>query len=342
MNNHEDAVHIFLKELIDCHIISSLDEIEGAGHRIVHGGPKYTASVIVDDSVLSDIGKYSDLAPLHNPAHVLGIKAIKKVLPQISNVVVFDTAFHQTMDEEAYLYPVPYDWYKEHDIRKYGFHGTSHKYVSERVSNILNRKDLKIISCHLGSGASITAIKDGKCIDTSMGFTPMAGIMMGTRCGDIDVSIIPHIMKDQNKSIDEVMNDLNKNSGLLGISGVSADARDIQTGIKEGNERCLLARNMFVRRIANYISMYYTILNGVDVIIFTAGIGSNDPDIRKCIIDRLKVLGITINEEINSITIRKNDDTLISASDSKIMCYVIPTDEEYMIANETYTLLEGK
>lgn len=334
-NDHKEAVEVFLDELISQKIISSVNEIEGIGHRIVHGGDLYTKPAIVTDKVVDDIEELSALAPLHNHAHVLGINALRSVLPDALSVVVFDTAFHQTMDEEAYLYPLPYEWFEKYNVRRYGFHGISHKYVSERMAEILGRKDLKIISCHLGNGGSITAVKDGKCIETSMGFTPIAGIPMGSRCGDIDPSIIEYIMKKTDKPIGEITNDLNKNSGFLGISGVSSDARDIDEGIEKGDERCLLARNIYVRRVTGFIAQYNNLLGGADVIIFTAGIGENSSIMRKEIISRLKPLGVIIDEEKNNT---HGKETIITTPESKIACYVVPTNEELMIANEVYAL----
>jgi acetate kinase len=337
LSNHEEAVKIFLQELVNLKIVNSLEELEGIGHRVVQGADRYSGSVIVTDEVIKDIDELSALAPLHNPAHLLAINITRKMLPNSKNVVVFDTAFHQTMKSDAYIYPVPYDWYKEYGIRRYGFHGTSHKYLSQRVHEILGRKDLKIITCHLGSGASICAIEDGKCVETSMGFTPMAGIPMCTRCGDIDPSIISYIMKKTNKTVEEITNDLNKNSGLLGVSGVSADNRDIQEGINKGDERCILARNIFIRRVSSFIASYIMMLKGVDVVVFSAGIGENSPEVREAIMNNFDYLGVTINKE-NNIINRK--EVLISGEDSKIRFYVIPTDEELMIAEETYELIE--
>lgn len=334
-NDHGDAVQVFIKELIDLNIIASIDEIEGIGHRIVHGGSKYSKSVVITDEVINDIEELSTLAPLHNHAHVLGIKAFKAVLPKALGVVVFDTAFHQTMEKEAYVYALPYEWYTEYGVRKYGFHGTSHKYLSERIAEILNRDDLKVISCHLGNGGSITAIKDGKCIDTSMGFTPMAGIPMGSRCGDIDPSIIEYVMNRTGKSIKDITNDLNKNSGFLGISGLSADNRDIEAGIEAGNERCILSRDIYIRKVVGFISAYNTYLDGADVIIFSAGLGENGPEVRKEIISHLGQLGVIIDDEKNKV---RGEERLISAPNSKIMCYVIPTNEELEIARAVYKL----
>ncbi len=335
---HKEAVKLLVNELIENKVINSLDEIKGIGHRIVQGADKFESSVVIDDKVIETISELSALAPLHNPAAVIGIKAFKEIIPDAVAVAVFDTSFHQTMEKETYLYALPYNWYTDYQVRKYGAHGTSHKYVAGRLSKILNREDIKVIVCHLGNGGSITAINNGKCVDTSMGFTPNAGIIMGTRCGDIDVSIVPYMMQKTNLTYQELDNVINKQSGLLGISGVSSDSRDIESGIKEGNERCILAQKMFVRKVVDYIAKYYVLLNGVDAIAFTAGIGENSISTRKHIIDSLKVLGIKLDEEANNI---RGEEKLITTNDSSIPCYVIPTDEEVMMARDTYKFIEG-
>ena len=335
---HKEAVKLLVNELIENKVINSLDEIKGIGHRIVQGADKFESSVVIDDKVIETISELSALAPLHNPAAVIGIKAFKEIIPDAVAVAVFDTSFHQTMEKETYLYALPYNWYTDYQVRKYGAHGTSHKYVADRLSKILNREDIKVIVCHLGNGGSITAINNGKCVDTSMGFTPNAGIIMGTRCGDIDVSIVPYMMQKTNLTYQELDNVINKQSGLLGISGVSSDSRDIESGIKEGNERCILAQKMFVRKVVDYIAKYYVLLNGVDAIAFTAGIGENSISTRKHIIDSLKVLGIKLDEEANNI---RGEEKLITTTDSSIPCYVIPTDEEVMMARDTYKFIEG-
>lgn len=335
LNDHEDAVRLFLKELLDNKVVSNLDEIEAVGHRTVHGADKYSRSVIINNTVISDIESFAPLAPLHNPAGVLGIRAVIEALPTATNVAIFDTAFHQTMKEEAFLYPVPYEWYTDYAVRRYGFHGTSHQYISTRIASILGTDKFKAIICHLGNGASISAVEDGKCVETSMGITPIAGIPMGTRCGDIDPSIIDYIMKTTGKTIDDVMFDLNKKSGLLGISGVSSDSRDIEEAINEGNERAILAQKIYVRKIVSFIASYYVMLGGADVIAFTAGIGENSIMTRRDIMNSLESLGVKLDVEENNI---RGKEHLISASDSKIQCYVIPTDEELMIARETYSL----
>ena len=338
LNNHEDAVKVLLDQLIELKVINSLDEIDAVGHRLVHGGDVYSESVVITDEVMKTVDELSSLAPLHNPANLVGVKSFKAVLPNIPMVGVFDTAFHQSMDKEAYLYGVPYEWYTKYGVRKYGFHGTSHNYITKTISEYLNRDDLKIICCHLGNGSSITAIKDGKCIDTSMGFTPNAGLIMGTRSGDIDATLIPYVMEKSGKSVDEVINDLNKNSGLLGISGISSDNRDIEDGIKEGNEMCKLAQDMLIRKIVGYISMYNTFLGGADVICFTGGIGENGIDVRKDIMNKITVLGVNPSEERNNI---RGQLQLITSDDSKIKCYVVPTNEELMIAEDTYRLVNN-
>lgn len=335
LKNHEDAVGFLIKELIENKIVSSLDEIEAVGHRVVHGGDKYAESVIITDEVLSDIEKLYPLAPLHNPANVLGIKAFQKNIPNAVAIGVFDTAFHQTMEEKDFLYGVPYEWYTEYKVRKYGFHGTSHKFLANRMMEILNKKDAKIITCHLGNGGSISAIKDGKCIDTSMGFTPNAGIIMGTRSGDIDVTIIPYIMEQTGKTLDEVINALNKESGFLGICGISSDSRDVEEGMLKNNGRCILTHKMFVKSVVSYIASYYVSLGGADAICFSAGIGENSIIVRKDIINSLNTLGIKLDEEANN---GRGKEALITATDSKTPCYVIPTDEELMIARDTFNL----
>lgn len=336
VDTHKKAVEYLCEELIENSIINSMDEIKGIGHRIVNGGPKYKESILIDDDFIKEFENLIEYAPLHNPAHLVGIKAFKETLPNVKNVCVFDTAFHQTMDEVNYLYPVPYEWYTKYGIRKYGAHGTSHRFVYKTICEKLQRDDLKVISCHIGSGASLCAIDGGKVLDTSMGFTPLAGIMMGTRCGDVDASIIPYIMKKENINIDEVINIFNKKSGLLGISGVSSDSRDIENGIKEGNERCILAQDMYVQKIANYIAMYNNLLNNADVIVFTAGVGENSVQTRQMIVDKIHSLGVSLDKELNNCrgVLRK-----ISNEDSRIPVYIVPTNEELMIAKDTYELI---
>lgn len=337
METHLDAVRILMDKLLELKIVNSLEEIDGIGHRIVHGGAIYKESVVVTDKVLDDIIALSDLAPLHNPAHAMCIKAFREVLPNTPMVVVFDTAFHQTISEDRFLYPVPYNWYTDYQVRKYGAHGTSHRYVAKKLQEELGRDDLNIISCHLGNGGSITAISCGKCVDTSMGFTPHAGIMMGTRSGDIDVSMVPYVMEKEGKSAGEIMNDLNKKSGFLGISGISSDSRDIEDGIKEGNERCILAQKMFVNSVIKYIAQYYVLLGHVDVIAFTAGIGENSISTRSDIIERLAPLGIELDPEENNV---RGKFKKISSKKSSVDIYVVPTNEELMIAEDTLNLIK--
>ena len=335
LSNHTDAVKILTNELLENNIVSDLSEIKAIGHRMVHGGEKYASSVLLTEDVITAVEELSDLAPLHNPANLVGVRAFKEVIPSAVAVGVFDTAFHQTMEEENFLYPVPYEWYKEYGVRKYGFHGTSHKYVSEKMASILGKEETKIITCHIGNGGSLAAVKNGKCIDTSMGFTPNAGIIMGSRSGDIDASLIPFVMKKTGMNISEIDNALNKKSGLLGISGVSSDSRDIEDGIKSGNDRCKLAQEMYVNKIVKYIAEYYVELGGADAIVFTAGVGENSITTRKQIIDKLACLGIKLDEERNNV---RSEVALISTDDSSIKVYVIPTDEEVMIARDTYKL----
>ncbi len=337
IKDHTKAVDILLKKLKEMHIVESLDEIGGVGHRIVNGKDLFDRSVIVNDEVMEKLESIIELAPLHNGANVAGIKAFQEVLPNVPMVTVFDTAFHQTMDEESYMYAVPYEWYTKHGIRKYGAHGTSHRYIAEQVENIYNKKDLKIISCHIGSGASIAAIKDGKCVDTSMGFTPLAGIMMGTRSGDVDPSIMPFVMKKENMNIDEMLDALNKKSGLLGLSEISSDMRDIEAELEKGNEKAKLAFGKFSRRIVDYIAQYYVLLGGADVIVFTAGIGENGPLTREDVCNRLECLGVKIDKEANN---KRGSLFKISTEKSKIDVYVIATDEELMIARDTYNLIK--
>lgn len=333
--NHTDAVKILTQELLDNNIVEDLSEIKAIGHRMVHGGEKYASSVLLTDEVIKTVEELSDLAPLHNPANLVGVRAFMEVIPDAVSVGVFDTAFHQTMEEDKYLYPVPFEWYEDYGVRKYGFHGTSHKYVSQKMAEILGKNDAKIITCHIGNGGSLAAVKDRKCIDTSMGFTPNAGIIMGSRSGDIDASLIPYVMKKSGMSISDIDTALNKKSGLLGISGVSSDSRDIEDGIKSGNSRCELAQKMYVDKIVNYIAMYYVELGGADAIVFTAGVGENSISTRKQIVEKLDCLGIKLDEERNNV---RGKEALISSDDSKVLVYVIPTNEELMIATDTYNL----
>lgn len=336
LENHSDAIKILLDRLISLSIIASLDEIKAVGHRIVNGGSIYQESVLITEKVIEDLILLKDYAPLHNPAHVLGIRACQEALPDVPMVAVFDTAFHQTMDPVSYLYPVPYSWYQDYGVRKYGAHGTSHRYIAKTISDVLGKKDLKIISCHLGSGASICAIKDGKCVDTSMGFTPLAGVMMGTRSGDIDPSIIPYVMEKEGKNASEIIDDLNHHSGLLGMSQKSNDMRDIVSGIQEGNENCFLAAQKFDRTVVNYIASYYVLLGGCDVLCFTAGIGENSLETRMRIVELLKPLGFELDIDANNC---RGEFKKISKKGKKPLIYVVPTNEELMIARDTQRLV---
>lgn len=338
LKDHNEAVKILLDELINNRVISSLDEIEAVGNRVVHGGNKYSKSVEITDRVLMEIEEISDLAPLHNPAALKGIYAFKKNIPNAKLVACFDTAFHQTMKEKTYLYPVPYEWYVKYDVRKYGFHGLSHKFITEKMKEMLG-KNPNLIICHIGNGASITAVKEGESIDTSMGFTPNAGVMMGTRSGDIDYSILSYIMKKEERNLDWMDSQLNKKSGLEGIAGMS-DLRDIDRAYEAQDAKALLALDMYTDKIVDYVAKYYVKLGGeVDAICFTAGGGENDDIIRKEAVNKLYPLGIYLDEEKNKETIvRKGVEGIISSNESKIPVYVLATDEELMIARDTYNL----
>ena len=336
LEDHKAAFNILVDELIKNKVIKSCDEIKAVGHRTVQGGEKYDHTVVADVSVIEDMERYAPLAPLHNPAGITGIRASQEVFKDALQTAVFDTAFHATMDKVNYLYPVPYEWYTKYGVRKYGMHGTSHRYVSKRMNEILGREDTKLITCHIGNGASISAVVNGKCIDTSMGLTPNAGVMMGSRCGDIDASIVPYIMEQANMTGKEVDTALNKQSGLLGVSGVSSDSRDVEDGINNGDERCILAQEMYVRKIINYIAMYYVEMGGADAIVFTAGVGENSISTRKQIIEGLSALGVKLDESAND---SRGKEVLISSKNSKVECWVIPTDEELMIARDTYELV---
>lgn len=337
LKNHGDAVRILCDELVSNKIVSNLDEIEAVGHRMVHGGEEYASSVIIDDDVIKTVRGLIPLAPLHNPANLMGIEAFKEIVPSAKNVGVFDTAFHQTLPKEAYLYAVPYEWYEKYGVRKYGFHGTSHKFVSQRMNEILGRDDTKIITCHIGSGGSVSAVVNGKSVDTSLGFTPNSGIMMGTRSGDIDYSMIPYVMDKAGISLEEVDNALNRKSGLAGISGVGSDLRDVEAGIKNGDEMCKLAFDMYVRKIASYIAEYYVLIDGCDAIVFTAGAGERSPLMREKVMEKLSVLGVKADPELNKAF---GEESLVSSKDSKIPVWTIPTDEELMIARDTYELVK--
>ena len=338
IKDHSVGVQLVLDALIEKHIVESLEEIEGVGHRVVHGGEKFAASTVISEEVANTIEELKDLAPLHNPANLTGYEAFKKALPEVGHVAVFDTAFHQTMPKENFMYPIPYEYYEKHMVRRYGFHGTSHLYVTGRCLDLLgNPEHSRIITCHIGNGASLAAVKDGKCVNTSMGFTPLAGVMMGTRSGDIDPAIVTYLAAKLNKSADDVMNILNKKSGLLGVSGISSDARDIVNGCKEGNELALLARKMHVNTVANFVGQYFVELGGCDAIVFTAGLGENDVDFRVELCEKLKgALGIELDLEANN---HRGQELLVSTPSSKVKVFVIPTNEEIVIARDTMNLL---
>ena len=332
--DHKVAVNLLLEGLIKHHIIGTLDEIKGVGHRVVQGGEIFKSSAVINDQVIEQIRSLNDLAPLHNPANITGIEAFRKVLPHVTQVAVFDTTFHQTMTEDAYLYAAPYEWYKKYGVRKYGFHGTSHQYVSEKATKLLGNPKAKVIVCHIGNGASICAVDCGKSVDTSMGLTPLEGIPMGTRSGNVDPAVLMLIAAKENKTYAQVLDDLNKRSGYLGVSGISNDSRDIIAGMNSGDPRATLAHKIQVKRIADYIGSYYVYMGGVDAICFTAGIGENVPEIRRDVIEGVKVLGIELDPELNMLRGERE----ISTKDSKVKVFIIPTNEEVMIARETIRL----
>ena len=338
--DHKTAVKMLLDSLLEYHIVESLDEIQGAGHRIVQGGSYFDQSVVADEQVVDRVRELAELAPLHNPAHLVCYEAFCKALPNIGHVFVFDTAFHQTMGPESYLFPVPYDWYTQYKIRRYGAHGTSHWYVNRRAAQLMDQdvEKLNMITCHLGNGASITAIKNGKVINTSMGLTPLGGIMMGTRCGDIDPTVVFYMMKKLECTPDEMDTFLNKRSGMLGVSGISSDARDIQAAVDEGNERAILTTKLYTNRVVNVVGGYYAQLGHVDAIVFTAGLGENDAQTRERILKGVEEsMGLSIDYDLNATIHGK--ECLISKPDSKIAVYVIPTNEELVIARDTCRLL---
>ncbi|WHH59874.1 acetate kinase [Petroclostridium sp. X23] len=341
MKNHTDAIRLVISALVDKNhgVINGMDEIAAVGHRVVHGGEAFNASAIINEDVMKAIEACIDLAPLHNPPAISGIEACKEAMPSVPMVAVFDTAFHQTMPKQAYFYALPYELYEKYKIRRYGFHGTSHKYVAERAAKLLGKpiEELKIITCHLGNGSSITAVKNGKSIDTSMGFTPLAGVVMGTRSGDIDPAIVKFIMEKENLSAKEVDGLLNKKSGVLGLSSVSSDFRDIFTAANDGNDKAKLALDVFAYSVKKYIGEYAAVMGGVDAIVFTAGVGENSVQVRGMIVDDLEFMGIKIDEEKNGIRGKEID---ISTADAKVRTLVIPTNEELMIALDTRKLVE--
>lgn len=334
--NHLVALECIKKEIVELGVVSSLDEIDGIGHRLVHGGETYKESVLIDDSVINTCEKYKKLAKLHMPAMLSCIEASREAFKDTPMVAVFDTAFHQSMKAVNFMYALPYEWYEKYGVRKYGFHGTSHRYINERIKEILGKDNLKVISCHIGSGASLCAIDNDKVVDTTMGFSPITGVMMGTRPGDVDPSVIEYMMDEANMSLEEVMTILNKHSGLEGICGKS-DSRDVEDGIKAGDEKCVLAQDMYAQRVANYIAQYNNLLNGADVIVLTAGLGENSKQTRKDILNKVASLGIKIDETANDF---RGEERLITTSDSKIPVWVVPTNEELMIAKDTYNLVK--
>ena len=336
MPTHAEAIAAVIEKLTseEYGVVASMKEIDAVGHRVVHGGEKFACSVKIDDAVMAALDECTPFAPLHNPANITGINACKAVMGDVPMVAVFDTAFHQTMPGKAYMYAVPYEYYENDGVRRYGFHGTSHRYVSSRCAELMGKpiEELKIISCHLGNGSSLAAIKNGKCVDTSMGFTPLVGLPMGTRCGDLDPGVMQYLMAKYDMDIDKMLNILNKKSGVQGISGISSDFRDLEKGAAEGNERAKLALEMFSYWVAKVAGSYAAAMNGVDAIIFTAGVGENGPDIRKAVLDYLAFLGIEVDAAANA---KRGEDIMISTADSKVKAFVIPTNEELVIARDT-------
>jgi len=339
INDHSVAVQLLLDALVKHHVVENLNEIEACGHRIVHGGEYFSDSIKVDEDVVAKVEELAELAPLHNPAHIIGYNAFKNALPGVEHVFVFDTAFHQTLDQERYLYPLPMEYYKDLKVRKYGAHGTSHKYVSQVANEMLGKPEKsKIIVCHLGNGASISAVQDGVCIDTSMGFTPLAGVMMGTRCGDVDPSIMPYLCNKLNKTPDEMLEIYNKKSGMLGVSGISSDSRDIEDAFHQGDERAILTSSLYARIASKFIGSYFVEMGGLDAIAFTAGVGENAAYLRRLIVENIAdALGVVLDDEANET--RSKENRLISRESSKVKVMVIPTNEEVMIARDTIRVL---
>ncbi|MDD7641086.1 MAG: acetate kinase [bacterium] len=342
MPTHKQAIQFVIDALMNekTGVIKSLDEIGAVGHRLVHGGERFACSTLITEDVIKAVEECSDLAPLHNPANLIGVRACQELMPNTPMAGVFDTAFHQTMPQEAYMYGVPYEYYEKYKVRKYGFHGTSHSFVSKRLAELLGKpiEDLKIVVCHLGAGASICAVDHGKSIDTSMGLSPLEGLVMGTRSGDIDPSVMEFICKKENMDINGIMEVLNKKSGVQGLSGVSSDFRDLQAGAAEGNERCELAVDVFCYRVVKYIGAYVAAMNGVDAIAFTAGLGENDEIVRRKVVSRLGYLGIKLDNEVNDNG--RGKEIAISTPDSKVPVWIVPTNEELAIARETVALLK--
>ena len=335
LKNHTEAAEALIEELLKYKAVESLEEIKGVGHRVLHGGEKYNDSVLITDEVIEDIKSLTKLGPLHHPGNLAGIEAMQKALPGVPMVAVYDTAFHQTMPKVNYMYPVPMEWYTKYGVRKYGFHGTSHKYITLKMKEKLGKDDVNLIICHIGSGASISVIKEGKCYDTTMGISPLDGLMMGTRSGAIDPSIIEYVAKESGEDIEQITNDLNKKSGFLGVSGISSDARDVENAAMEGNKMAVLAENMYAQKIANYIAVYNNMLGGADAIVFTAGVGENSARMRKMVVDRIKSLGVKLDDTLNNV---RGEYKKISAEDSSIPVYILPTNEELLIAQDTMKL----
>ena len=345
MKDHAEAVQLVLDTIVSKEhgVISSLAEISAVGHRVLHGGEKFSGSVIIDEKVIAAIEECCELGPLHNPHNLTGIRACEKLMPGVPQVAVFDTGFHQTMPDYAYLYALPYEYYEKYHIRRYGFHGTSHRYLTIRTAAMLGKKpeELKIVTCHLGNGSSIAAVKDGKCFDTTMGLTPLEGIIMGTRCGSIDPAIVPLLMKKENLTPDQIDHIMNKKSGMLGVTQFTPDNRKIEEGAKEGNKRCQLVESMLVHQLTKYIGGYAAAMGGVDAIVFAGGIGENNPHYRSRVAKNLSFLGVAIDEEINEKAKRTSVEYDISAPDAKVKMLVIPTNEELMIAKDTEELVKG-
>ena len=345
MANHAEAVKIVLDTLTSKEngVIASLDEISAVGHRVLHGGEKFSGSVIIDEKVIETIEECCELGPLHNPANLTGIRACEQLMPTTPQVAVFDTGFHQTMPDYAYLYALPYEYYEKYKIRRYGFHGTSHRYVSMRAADMLGKANdptgLRVVTCHLGNGSSLAAVKDGKCYDTSMGLTPLEGIMMGTRCGSIDPAIVPLLMKKENLTPDQIDTIMNKKSGILGVSQVTSDNRDIEEGARNGNERYQLIESMIVHQLTKLVGSYAAAMGGVDAIVFTGGIGENNPHYRARVAKNLEFMGVKIDEAKNDAAKRTSDENDVSAADAKVKVLVIPTNEELMIAKDTKELI---
>ena len=341
MNNHAEAIKIVLDTLTSKEngVIASLSEISAVGHRVLHGGEKFSGSVIIDEKVIAAIEECCELGPLHNPHNLTGIRACEKMMPGVPQVAVFDTGFHQTMPDFAYLYALPYEYYEKYGIRRYGFHGTSHRYVSMRAAAMMGREDINVVTCHLGNGSSIAAVKNGKCYDTTMGLTPLEGIIMGTRCGSIDPAIVPLLMKKENLTPDQIDHIMNKKSGILGVSQVTSDNRDIEEGARNGNKRYQLVESMLVHQLTKYVGGYAAAMGGVDAIVFAGGIGENNPHYRSRVAQNLKFMGVEIDEELNKKAVRTSDEYDISAPGAKVKMLVIPTNEELMIAKDTAELV---